>query len=74
MNMGLNEAVGGKHFSAANGNTLVSLMIYSQQRMLFLVYVLLSVMSIGGIVRTPHGAHRRRPSLVLSSPVWQQRL
>lgn len=74
MYMGLNELVGGKHFSAANSNTLVSLMIYSQQRMLVLVYVLLSVMSTEGIVRMPHGAHRRRSSLVQSSPVWWQRL
>lgn len=51
MYTGLDEVGGGKHFSAANSNTLVSLMIYSQQRMLFLVYVLFTVMSSGGIVQ-----------------------
>lgn len=66
----LDETGGGKHFSAANSNTLVSLMIYSQQRMLFLVYVLFTVMSSEGIVQMPHGAHRRKSSLVQFSPVW----
>lgn len=74
MDMGLNEVVGGKHFSAANSNTSVSLMIYGQQRLLFLVHVLLSVMSTAGIVQKPHGAHRRSSSLVQSSPVWRQSL